>query len=512
MSNADCRPLRRPAWCLVLATLLLIGLASGAHAGIADAVKTETLPNGLKVLVLENHKAPVATLSIMYRVGSRNEQFGKTGISHLCEHLMFRGTNKLKPEEFSNIIQENGGMDNAFTGADYTDYFEIMNHKHLDVAIKLEANRMAHFEPKGFKTELAVVEEERRMRDNDNPEAALSDLAQAQAYVEFSYHWPVIGWMQDIKRLTLQYALKYHSMYYSPRNAVVAAVGDFNADQVLKQIKEAFGQIKNGPKPPPVSEVEAPQKGERRVVLRHAANLPAFAEAFHVPNYLTNRKDAFALEVLSEVLSDGKSSRLYKTMVINKPTVVDVSVSYDMTTFNPGLFWVSAEMRPGIKTTEAIAQANGVIKELKAKPVGADELQKAKNLEHAEFVYGEDSIFNEALELQVWQMLGNYHLVDQYLSNIDKVTAADVQRVAKKYLVKSNCTLGVLVPTGVLPHQQGGGGTPSGPIHYAPRLPTSAEIMATAPPMAMAQVSKMMTGPGPTTHASLTMDTEDVAR
>ena len=293
------------------AALISIGAPGRARAGITDAVKTETLPNGLKVLVLENHKAPVATFNLFTKVGSRNESFGKTGISHLVEHLKFRGTKKYGPEEFSNIIQENGGMDNAFTGADFTDYFEVINRDHLDVPIGLEADRMANFDPKGFDSELAVVEEERRMRTDDNPEDALSEATQAQAFVEHPYHWPVIGWMQDIQRLTLADALKYHSVYYSPQNAIVVAVGDFDADKVLKQIAESFGPIKNGPKPPPVLEVEPPQQGERNIVLRHAANLPAFSEAYHVPNYRVGGADAFALEIASEILSDGKSSRLY---------------------------------------------------------------------------------------------------------------------------------------------------------------------------------------------------------
>lgn len=457
--------------------MLWIGPAAGARAGITDAVKSETLPNGLRVLVLENHKAPVATFNVFYRVGSRNEQFGRTGISHLCEHLMFRGTKKYAPEEFSNIIQENGGMDNAFTGADFTDYFEVINHEHLDVPIGLEADRMANFDPKGFKAELAVVAEERRMRTDDNPEDALGEITQAQTFVEHPYHWPVIGWMQDIQRLTLADALKYHAIYYSPQNAIAVAIGDFDADKVLKQISESFSPIKNGPKPPPVVEVEPPQQGERQIVLHHAANLPAFAEAFHTPNYRTSPQDAFPLELLSELLSDGKSSRLYKTMVIDKRMVVDVSASYDMTGFDPGLFWVSAQMRPGIKTEDAMAEANKVIEDLQAKPVSAEELQKAKNLEQADFVFGQDSVMEEALELGVWEMLGDYHLVDRYLAGIDKVTAADVQRVAKKYLVKANRTVGVLVPTGVLPHQQGGGGA-GGPVRHAPALPASAAIAA----------------------------------
>jgi zinc protease len=441
----------------------LLAFAPCARGGMTNAVRMEKLPNGLTVLVLENHKAPVAVFNVFYRVGSRNEQFGKTGLSHLCEHLMFDGTRKLKPEEFSNIIAENGGVDNASTGSDFTEYFELMNKEHLDVPISLEADRMANFDPKGFTQERSVVEEERRLRTDDNPEAALDEVVRAAAYVQHPYHWEPIGWMQDIKRLTLQDALSYHHVYYSPQNATIVAVGDFHADQVLKQISEAFGGIKNGPKPPPMKIVEPPQEGERRVELRHAANLPAFEEAFHVPNL--SSPDSFALEIASEILADGKSSRLYKTLVVDKRMVVSIDAGYDMTSFNPGLFVVDGQMRPGVKTEDAIAEVDRLIAALRDKPVGAEELQKAKNLEQAEFVYAQDSIQYEAMLLGIYQMLGNYKLLDQYLAGIDKVTAADVQRVARKYLVKSNLTLGDLIPTGVLP-PGAGGGMPGGRLRH----------------------------------------------
>lgn len=449
-----------------LAIIVLLLSSAPARAGLTDAVKSEKLPNGLTVLVLENHKAPVATLSVFYQVGSRNERFGKTGLSHLLEHLMFRGTKKVGPEEFSNIIQENGGQDNAFTTADFTDYFELINRDHIDVPIGLEADRMANFAPKGFDSEKAVVMEERRMRTEDNPEDALGEIAQAQAYLAHPYHWPVIGWMKDVRGLTLDDALNYHQAYYSSQNAIVVAVGDFDADKVMKQIAESFGSIKNGPKPPVPDEVEPEQQGERRVVLRHAANLPAFAEAFHVPN-LRNPDDAFALEVASEILAEGKSSRLYRRLVVEKRMVVGVDASYEMTSFDPGLFWVSAQMRPGVKSADALAEVDAELAALRTTPVGAEELQKAKNLEQATFVYGQDSIFNEAMMLGLYQMLGDYRMLDRYLERIDKVTAADITRVASKYLVDSNRTVGVLVPTGVLPHPAGG---PSGGIvHHAPK-------------------------------------------
>jgi len=452
----------------ILAVILALSAVPCADAGMADAVKYTKLANGLQIIVLENHKSPVATFNVFYHVGSRNEQFGKTGISHLCEHLMFRGTRKLAPEEFSNTIQENGGDDNAFTSSDFTDYFEIINRDHLNVPITLEADRMANFAPKGFDSEKAVVMEERRLRTEDSPEDALQEMTQATAYVAHPYHWPVIGWMHEIEGITLQDALAYHAIYYSPQNAIIVVVGDFNADQVIKLVTESFGSIKNTAKPQPVTEVEPPQEGERRVVMQHAANLPAFNEAYHVPNY-RNLADAFALEIASEILSDGKSSRLYKDLVVDKQSVVDVGAEYDMTSFDPGLFWISAQMRPGVKTDDVIAEIDKQIAALRDTPVTPEELQRAKNLEQSGFVYGQDSIFREAELLGVYQMLGDYHMIDDYLPEIDKVTAADIQRVARKYLVDSNRTVGVLVPTGVLRHEMAGGGG-GGTVHHAATL------------------------------------------
>jgi zinc protease len=445
---------RRLVLLAALGTLLSLTASPPARAGISDAVKAQTLPNGLRVLVLENHKAPLATFNVFYRVGSRNEQFGKTGLSHLCEHLMFKGTKKLGPEEFSQIIQQNGGEDNAFTESDFTDYFETMNKDHIDVPITLEADRMSNFEPKDFDKEKHVVLEERRMRTEDNPEDALDEMVRAAAYVAHPYHWPVIGWFHDVDGLTLDDAMAYHKIYYSPQNALIVAVGDFDGDQVLKLISEAFAGIKNGPKPPPLTDLEPPQDGTRRVELKHAANLPAFEEAYHVPNIVS--PDAYALEVASEILSDGQSSRLYKKLVVEKQMVVDIGAGYDMTSFSPGLFVVSAQMRPGVKAADTQVEVEKELAAMRDAPVGAEELQKAKNLEQAQFVYGQDSVMREAEMLGIYEMLGDYRNVDKYLDGIDKVTAADVQRVAKTYLVATNMTEGVLVPTGILPHGSGG--------------------------------------------------------
>jgi zinc protease len=449
---------------LLLMVLFVCG-AGIARAGMTDGVKKVVLPNGLTILVLENHKAPVATFVVIYRVGSRNEQMGKTGISHLLEHLMFRGTKKLGPEQFSNIIQENGGQDNAFTEEDLTAYFEIINRDHIDVPITLEADRMANFDPKGFESEKNVVLEERRMRTEDNPQDALAEMTQAVAYVAHPYHWPVIGWMHDIEGLTLQDALDYHRIYYSPHNALIVAVGDFKADAIIKQITENFSNISNGPKPPPVTELEPPQEGARSVMLKHAANLPAIAEAFHVPVH--GSPDSFPLEIASVILSGGRSSRLYKKLVIEKRMVVDIEAYYDLLSFDPTLFWITAQMRPNIKPDDVVNVVDGEIKELASRPVSPEELQKAKNQELAGFVFSQDSVFREAMLLGQYELIGGYKQLDQYIPSIDKVTAADVQRVVAKYLVLDNRTLGTLVPTGLLPHP-GGGGMGGGAVRHAP--------------------------------------------
>jgi zinc protease len=460
ITNSRCRI---SLWARVAALVSVVIAGGYAWAGISDQVIYKKLPNGLQALVLENHKAPVATVNVFYQVGSRNETFGKTGISHLCEHLMFRGTKKYGPEEFSNIIAENGGEDNAFTSADYTDYFEIINRDHLDIPLSLEADRMANFAPKGFDSEKSVVMEERRLRTDDSPQEALEEQVQAAAFLAHPYHWPVIGWMHDIEGLTLEDALHYHTIYYSPQNALVVAVGDFDATKVMRQIEELFGLLSNGPKPPSVTEVEPPQEGEREVMVRHAANLPAFAEAFHVPNYKSSN-DAFALEIAGEILGDGKSSRLYRDLVIDKQMVVDVDIEYDMTSFDANLLWIAAQVRPGVKSEDVMAEVDHQLEAIGSQLARPEELQKAKNLEEAAFVFGQDSIFREAELLGVYQMLGDYHLVDRYLPAIDRVTLGDVQRVVKRYLIKSNRTTGALIPTGLLPHEAGGG--PVGTVHH----------------------------------------------
>src|SRR5260370_4661658 len=231
-----------------------------------------------------------------------------------------------------------------------------------------------------------------------------------------------MGGVRGVAGLTREEAPGYHKIYYAPQNALIVAVGDFNAEQVLKTISEAIAGIKNGPKAPPVTELEPPQTGTRRVELLHAANLPAFEEAYHVPNI--SSADSYALEVASEILSDGQSSRLYKKLVVEKQMVIAIGAGYDMTSFDPGLFIVSAQMRPGVKAADTQAEVEKQLAELRDKAVGTEELQKAKNLEQAQYVFGQDSIMREAEMLGVSEMLGAYQLAAKYLDGVDKLHAA----------------------------------------------------------------------------------------
>ena len=222
-----------------------------AEAGLKEQVSATVLPNGLKVILLENHKAPLITFQVWYRVGSRNEEWGRTGLSHMLEHMMFKGTQKVGPEEFSRIIQENGGNDNAFTSRDYTAYFENISADRVQVPLDLESDRMQNLmlRQQDFRTERMVVMEERRMRTEDNPQAYLMEQMEATAFQISPYHWPTIGWKEDIARFTLEDLKKYYRTYYNPSNAILVVVGDFQKEDILRRIEQAFGPLPKGTGP-----------------------------------------------------------------------------------------------------------------------------------------------------------------------------------------------------------------------------------------------------------------------
>jgi len=413
----------------------------------ATQVQEFALDNGLKVLLLEDHKSPVVTFQVWYRVGSRNEKDGKSGLSHFLEHMMFKGTKTVQPEEYSRIIAKNGGRSNAFTTSDVTVYYATMSRDKIGIEIELEADRMVnallgetYFEP-----EKKVIQEERRLRTEDKPVSALGEVAGAVAYMVHPYRRPVIGWMEDIQNLTRQDLVDHYKLYYAPNNAFIVMTGDFSAAEMLPKIKAAFGNIPRGSEPPKVRAEELPQKGERRVILKKEAELPFALMYYHTPNLKS--PDNYALDVLSVVLAGGRSSRLYHDLVYQKRLARSVGADYNGLSIDPSVFSVTAQLMPGKDPAEIERGIDNLLEPLKSDLINDRELQKAKNQIESAFVYGQDSIFGQAMKIGYYEAVGDWRLMDGYLDGIRKVTRQDIQRVAQEYLDRDRRTVGVLIPS-----------------------------------------------------------------
>ncbi len=423
-----------------------------SEAGLKENVSETNLSNGLKVILLENHKAPLVTFQVWYRVGSRNESWGKTGLSHMLEHMMFKGTAKVGPGEFSRIIQENGGNDNAFTSHDYTAYFENISADRVQISIDLESDRMHHLllREQDFRTERMVVMEERRLRTEDNPQANMQEHMEATAFLTSPYHWPVIGWKEDIERFTLDDLKAYYKTYYNPVNAVLVIVGDFKKEELLPKIEKAFGSITKGVPPNQEKDIDPKQTGERRAFVKKEAQLPYLVMGYHVPNL--REPDSYALEVTAALLSAGKSSRLYQSLVRQKRLVLSVDADHSLLSRDPGLFYLSAELLPGKEVKEVESALDEEVERLKKELVGAHELEKATNQIEASFIFSQDSLFSQAMLLAQHEIALTWKAIDDYLPSIRKVTPEDIQRVTKEYLTPDNRTVGILIP---LPPKEG---------------------------------------------------------
>ncbi len=437
---------------IFLSLLISLLFTTISEAGLKEAVFETVLPNGLKVLLLENHKAPLVTFQVWYRVGSRNEAWGKTGLSHMLEHMMFKGTEKVGPEEFSRIVQENGGNDNAFTSHDYTAYFENISADRVQVPIDLESDRMQNLllREQDFRTERMVVMEERRLRTEDNPQANLQEHMEATAFLTSPYHWPTIGWKEDIERFTLDDLKNYYRIYYNPVNAILVVVGDFKREEFLPKLEKAFGSIPKGTAPNQEKDVDPKQTGERRVFIKKEAQLPYIVMGYHVPNL--REPDSYALEVIATLLSAGKSSRLYQGLVREKRLVLNVDADHSLVSRDPSLFYFSAELLPGKEVAEVEKALDQEVERLKKELVGAQELEKAKNQIEAFFIFSQDSLFYQALLLAQHEIASTWKAIDDYLPSIRKVSPEEIQRVAKEYLTPENRTVGILIP---LPPKEG---------------------------------------------------------
>ena len=427
---------------------LMWGSLSRIQAEGFEQITERRLSNGLLVLLMPNTKAPVVTVQVWYKVGSGNEPYGQSGLAHLTEHLMFRGTKKYGPKQFSRIVQKNGGQDNAFTGRDYTAYFENLASDRLAVALDLESDRMMGllFDKDLFLTERKVVQEERRLRIKDDPSASLFEEVIATAFKSHPYKRPITGWMEDLENLSLSDFLSFYRQYYQPANATLVVAGDFDKAAILPMIEKTFGRISKGPDLRPLIIKEPPQEADKRVILRREAQLPYVVLAYHVPSF--PHPDSFALEVMSQILAGGKSSRMYQKMVYLEQTALEAGADYAFSSKDPFLFFFYAQAMPDQSPEKIEARLFQELEAWEKIPPTQEEIERAKNQIEASFIFAQDSIFYQANLLGRYQTLGNWKDLNKFLPGIRAVQPSDLLRVYQTYFKGQNKTVGILIPTG----------------------------------------------------------------
>ncbi len=430
---------------LLVLFIACLPVSLGAHT--AEPVQEFSLPNGLKVFIIEDHKAPLATFQVWYRVGSVDEPAGKSGVSHLLEHMMFKGTPKYGSKVFSNTVQRNGGTDNAFTTKDYTMYFQTIASDRIGIPIALEADRMKNLllDPKETVSERAVVMEERRMRYDNEPQSQLYEDLIALAFKAHPYRNPVIGWMSDIERISRDDLAMHYRSHYAPDNAFIFVSGDVNPKKVMEEIRREFGPIPAYGKRPAKTITEEPaQSGQRRVVLKKEAELPYVIIAFPVPSL--PHEDSYALDVLSSILSGGKSSRLYRSLVYEQRVAIEASADYSGLHRYPYLFLFDAVAAPGKNGTAVEVALFAEIERIQREAPSSREIEKVKNRIESSIVFAQDSVYSKSLYLGMFEIVGGWRLLDRYLEGVRAVTPEMVQNVAKKYLVMDRSSVGTLVP------------------------------------------------------------------
>jgi zinc protease len=441
----------KPRLSCTLASLLAMAVGmswslAGAQEQFALNIRDFRLENGLEVLILEDHAVPLVTVQAWYRVGSRNERPGITGISHFLEHMMFKGTEKYGPGMYSQLIQRYGGTQNAFTSYDMTAYHAVLPTARLDLALELEADRMTNllFEPTEIASEREVVKEERRLREN-SPTGPMHEELGALAFKAHPYHWPVIGWMSDIEGISREDLLAYYRTYYIPNNATVIVVGDVDPTHTLELVQRHFGPIPQGPPSPRVRPPEPTQLGARHAEIPRPTALAAIAIAYHAPPF--DHPDALPLEVLSQILSQGQSSRLYQEMVYNRQMATSISTNADLRV-DPGLFTIVCMVQAGKVPAEVEAAIYEELERLTEDSITDRDLQKAINQAQSSFTFRQDSIQQQGFTIGFFHMLQSYTMVNQYMERLRQVTKQDVARVARTYLTKLQRNVVTIVPIG----------------------------------------------------------------
>jgi zinc protease len=426
---------------------LILLSAFSVHAEVFE----KTLSNGLRVIVKEDHRAPVLVQQIWYRAGSMDERTGTTGVAHVLEHMMFKGTKAVPVGEFSKRIAAAGGRENAFTSYDYTAYFQQLHKSKLPLAMQLESDRMQNLQltPAEFNKEIKVVMEERRMRTDDEPHALMQESLMAVAYQEHPYQHPVIGWMNDLEAMTASNAQEWYKTWYAPNNAVLVIAGDVQASAVFALAQRYYGKIPAHQLPARRNYIEPAQVGIKRIMVKAPAQLPHLIMAYHAPSLRDAEKDSvpYALEVLAGILDGNETSRLNKSLVREQQIASDVGAGYDSLARGPGMFTLEGTPSEGKTVADLEAALREQLAKLVRDGVSADELQRIKAQVTANEVYKRDSVFYQAMQIGQLESIGlSYKAIPVMLQKIQEVTAQQVQQVARDILIDDHLTVAVLDP------------------------------------------------------------------
>ena len=446
------KPQRVIRRCVGLVSLLICAAAGAAQGEMAE----HDLANGMKVVVLEDHRAPTVASMVWYRTGSMDELSGTTGVAHVLEHMMFKGTLKHPPGAFSRLIAAAGGRDNAFTNRDYTAYFQQLHKSKLPLALDLESDRMQNLELSDaeFDKEIKVIMEERRMRTDDKPQALLYEQMMAVAYTGGAYRSPVIGWMNDLENMTAADARTWYRKWYMPNNATLVVVGDVEPAEVFALADERFGPIPSRELPVRKPQVEPAQRGTKRVTVKGPGELPYLLMAWHVPVLRDVEQDwePYALSVLVGVLDGSDAARLDRALVKENRIAVSAGASYDSVYRAGGMFFVDGSPAPGKTVADVEAALRTELRRVMDDGVSAAELQRVKAQVIAGQVFQRDSMFAQAMQIGILHNAGlPYDSADVQVRRLREVTPDQVRQVARRYLVDDSLTVAVLDPQSLVP-------------------------------------------------------------
>ncbi|WP_407935198.1 M16 family metallopeptidase [Cupriavidus plantarum] len=437
---------------------------SGARTAAAVGQSSEagtsefTLSNGLRVIVKEDHRAPTVVHQIWYRTGGVDELSGTTGVAHMLEHMMFKGTPKVPVGEFSRQIALLGGRENAMTNRDFTLYYQQIAKQYLPKMMELEADRMANviFKKDEFEREMKVVMEERRLRTDDSPRGKVYEQLLATVYTAMPYRHPVIGWMDDLVNMRVEDVQAWYRQWYVPNNALLVVAGDVKADEVRKLAERYYGKLKPRPVPQRKTQLEAPQQGIKRIWVKAPAQNPYIVLAYKVPRLHDVEKDVdpYALEVLSAVLDGYDNARLNRELVRDKRLADDVNVGYDSINRGESIFVLDGIPADGHTTEEIEKALREEVLRIARDGVSEEELKRVKAQVIAGQIYKRDSVFGQGMEIGVAEIAGiPWQQIDRMLDKIKAVTPAQVQAVAAKYFSDDNLTVATLLPQPIDPNK-----------------------------------------------------------